>query len=188
MLNYTHILAAHGFTQPVHINCSIQEQNWERHVGLRVERGAHLLKFMYCSAWFPKPRAGTLSHRRLHHCLREREEPGQNCSTVWFHCRSQLCRHARHKPKTRPVGFQCLQTQNTPRANCGNCVTIYVRLFTHQIFSEDKKKYYNFSSHESKISLCILPSWDQTASPRCAQQPAQHSSLAASLISLASPK
>lgn len=91
-------------------------------------------------------------------------------------------------PRTRPIGFQCLQTQNTPRANWGNCVTIYVRLFTHQIFSEDKKKYYNFSSHESKISLCILPSWDQTASPRCAQQPAQHSSLAASLISLASPK
>ena len=99
VLNYTHILAAHGFTQPMPINCSIQKQNWERHVGLCMERGARLLKFMYCSAWFPKPHVGTLSHRRLHHCLGEREELGQNCSTVWFHCWSQLFRHARHKPK-----------------------------------------------------------------------------------------
>ena len=99
VLNYTHIPAAHGFRQPMHINCSIQKQNWERHVGMCMERGAELLKFMYCSAWFPKPCTGTLSHRRLHHCLREREELGQNCSTVWFHCWLQLFRHARHKPK-----------------------------------------------------------------------------------------
>lgn len=127
VLNYTHILAAHGFTQPVHINCSIQKQNWERHVGLWMERGACLLKFMYRSAWFPKPHTGTFSHRQLHHCLWEREELGQNCSTLWFPAGHSSSDMRGINPGTWPVGFWCLKTQNKNKTK-----SIYIELLSYR--------------------------------------------------------
>lgn len=135
VLNYTHILPSHTpCTLIVATRNKIEKGMWDWQ-----ERGAHLLKFMYCSAWFPKPHVGTLSHRQLHHCLREEEELGQNSSTVWFHCWAQLCRHARHKPRTWPVGFQCLQTQNKIHLEvlCQLCTNWCA---VNQLFSRSKCK------------------------------------------------
>ena len=169
MLNYSHILAAHGFTQPVHINCSNQKQNWERHVGLWMERGAYLLKFMCCSAWFPKPRTGTLSHRRA-------KNWGRTVPLCGFTVGRSFSDMQGINPRIWPVGFQCLQIQNKIHLEllCWLYTNLCAFIQTPHFLKIKKVNPYNFSSHKSKISLCVLPSWDQTASPRCAQQPAQH--------------
>lgn len=68
------------------------------------------------------------------------------------------------------LGFSaCKHRMKFTWSCCGNCVPVDVQLIRAQRFSRSKMaKPYQLSSHKNKISLCIPPNWDQTVTPRCA--------------------
>lgn len=148
VLNYTHILAARGFTHPMHINCCNQKQNWERHVGLCL-KGGHTY-WNSCIALLDSP-SHTWEHSAIGGCItvsRRRRNWGRTVPLCGFTVGHSFSDMQGINQEPGLLGFSaCKHRIKFTWSYCGNCVPIDVQLIRPQLFSKSKKQSLASSRH-----------------------------------------